>query len=207
MSLAPAAYFAPTRVIPVLTPGTLSTALAVSRILFEEGLRVQEVTLRSPSALETIRVLRRDLPELLVGAGSIVTPRLGEDAIKAGAQFLVSPGSTESLLQFAIKCDVPFLPGVGSVSEIMHVQALGCALAKLFPARALGGIGFLRSVLAPLPTMKFCPTGGIDAESAADYLALPNVAAIGGSWMASSELVSQGRLADIRLLAAGAAAI
>jgi 2-dehydro-3-deoxyphosphogluconate aldolase/(4S)-4-hydroxy-2-oxoglutarate aldolase len=207
MSLAQAVFFTAARVIPVLTPSTASTAAAVSRILFEAGLRIQEITMRNPSALETISLLRRDLPELVVGAGSVVAPRLGKDAIQAGAQFLVSPGTTDALLEFAVECSVPFLPGVASVSEIMHVQALGCELAKLFPARTLGGIGFLRSVVGPLPTMKFCPTGGIDAESAAGYLALTNVAAIGGSWMAPRELVDQGRLTDIRHLAEEAAAI
>jgi len=207
MSFAHVASFSAARVIPVLTPSTVATAAAVSRVLFEAGLRVQEITLRNPAGLETISTLRRDLPELIVGAGSVLTPHAGEDAIRAGAQFLVSPGTTEPLLQFARNCSVPFLPGVASVSEMMRVQALGCELAKLFPARALGGIGFLRSVRGPLPSMKFCPTGDIDAELAADYLALTNVAAVGGSWMAPQELVDQRRFADIRRLAEQAAAL
>jgi 2-dehydro-3-deoxyphosphogluconate aldolase / (4S)-4-hydroxy-2-oxoglutarate aldolase len=207
MSLARVASFSTARVIPVLTPSTVATGVAVSRILFEAGLRTQEITLRTPSGLETISALRRDLPGLLVGAGSVLTPRSGEDAIQAGAQFLVSPGTTETLLQFAINCSVPFLPGVASVSEMMRVQALGCDLAKLFPARALGGVGFLRSVLGPLPSMKFCPTGDVDAALAAEYLALTNVAAVGGSWMATKELIDQQRFADIRRLAEQAAAL
>jgi len=207
MSLAHVASFPAARVIPVLTPSAVATGVAVSRVLFEAGLRVQEITMRNPSGLETISALRRDLPELVVGAGSVLTPRSGEDAVQAGAQFLVSPGTTQTLLRFAVDCGVPFLPGVASVSEIMHVQALGCELAKLFPAQALGGIGFLRSVLAPLPTMKFCPTGDIGAGVAADYLALVNVTAVGGSWMAPRDLIDQGRFADIRRLAEQAAAL
>jgi len=207
MSFAPVAYFSPVRVIPVLTPSTAATGVAVSRILFEAGLRIQEITLRNPSGLETISALRRDLPELVVGAGSVLTPRAGEDAIQAGAQFLVSPGITEALLQFAVGCGVAFVPGVASVSEMMRVQALGCELAKLFPAQALGGVGFLRSIVGPLPSMKFCPTGDLDAGLAADYLALTNVAAVGGSWMAPKELVERGRFADIRPLAEQAAAL
>jgi 2-dehydro-3-deoxyphosphogluconate aldolase / (4S)-4-hydroxy-2-oxoglutarate aldolase len=207
MSLARVADFSAVRVVPVLTPSSMATGVTVSRILFEAGLRIQEITMRSSPALETIRALRRDLPELVVGAGSILTPRLGEDAIQAGAQFLVSPGTTETLLQFAAQCDVPFVPGVASVSEIMRVQALGCELAKLFPAQALGGISFLRCVAGPLPSMKFCPTGDISAGPAADYLALTNVAAVAGSWMAPKELVDQGRFADIRRLAEQAAAL
>ena len=207
MSFAPVACVSAARVIPVLTPTTVTTGVAVSRILFEAGLHVQEITLRNPSGLQTLSALRRDLPELVVGAGSVLTPRLGGDAIQAGAQFLVSPGTTEMLLQFAVDCGVPFLPGVASVSEIMRVQALGCELAKLFPAQALGGIGFLRSVAGPLPAMKFCPTGGIDPRLAADYLALSNVAAVGGSWMAPEELIDQGRFDDIRRLAEQAMAL
>jgi len=207
MSLATVASFSAARVIPVLTPSTVASAVAVSRVLFEAGLRTQEITLRNPAGLETVSALRRDLPELLVGAGSVLTPRSGEDAIRAGAQFLVSPGITEALLQFAVNCGVAFLPGVGSVSEIMRVQALGCELAKLFPAQALGGVGFLRSILGPLPSMRFCPTGDIGAALAADYLALPNVTAVGGSWMAPKDLVDQGRFADIRRLAQQAVAL
>ena len=207
MSFAPVASFSAARVIPVLTPSTVATGITVSRVLFEAGLRTQEITLRNPSGLETIKALRRDLPELVVGAGSVLTPRSGEDAIQAGAQFLVTPGITEALLQFAVNCGVPFLPGVASVSEIMRVQALGCELAKLFPAQALGGVGFLRSIAGPLPSVKFCPTGDIDAGLAADYLALTNVTAVGGSWMAPKELFDQGRLADIRRLAEQAAAL
>jgi 2-dehydro-3-deoxyphosphogluconate aldolase/(4S)-4-hydroxy-2-oxoglutarate aldolase len=207
MSFAQVSSFPAARVIPILTPSTAAAGVAVSRILFEAGLSVQEITMRNPSGLETIRALRRDLPDVVVGAGSVLTPRSGEDAIQAGARFLVSPGTTEPLLQFAVNCAVPFLPGVGSVSEIMRVQALGCELAKLFPVRALGGIGFLRSVVGPLPSMKFCPTGDIDAEVAADYLALTNVAAVAGSWMAPKELVDQGRYADIHRLAVQAAAL
>jgi len=207
MSFAPVASFSAARVIPVLTPSTVATGITVSRVLFEAGLRTQEITLRNPAGLETIKTLRRDLPELVVGAGSVLTPRSGEDAIRAGAQFLVSPGTTEALLQFAVNCGVPFLPGVASVSEIMRVQALGCELAKLFPAQALGGVGFLRSIAGPLPSVKFCPTGDIDAGLAADYLALTNVTAVGGSWMAPKELLDQGRFADIRRLAEQAAAL
>lgn len=207
MSWADVARFSAARVIPVLTPSSVATGVTVSRILFEAGLHIQEITMRRPSGLETISALRRELPQLLVGAGSVLTPRSGEDALQAGAQFLVSPGTTGPLLRFAIHCVVPFVPGVASVSEIMRVQALGCGFAKLFPAQALGGVDFLRSVIGPLPSIKFCPTGGIDAALAADYLALANVAAVGGSWMVSNELLDQGRLTDIRRLAEQAAAL
>jgi 2-dehydro-3-deoxyphosphogluconate aldolase/(4S)-4-hydroxy-2-oxoglutarate aldolase len=119
----------------------------------------------------------------------------------------VSPGTNDALLQFAADCRVPFLPGVSTVSESMRVLALGCTAAKLFPADLLGGVAFLRSVAAPLPSMKFCPSGGIDSKAAPDYLRLANVVAVGGSWMAPAELVRQNRFTEIRQLAEEAASL
>jgi 2-dehydro-3-deoxyphosphogluconate aldolase/(4S)-4-hydroxy-2-oxoglutarate aldolase len=130
---------------------------------------------------------------------------MGEAAIQAGAQFLVSPGTSEALLQFAVECRVPFLPGVSTVSEIMRLLEIGCTTAKLFPAEALGGVSFLRCVAGPLPSMKFCPTGGLDAGLAPRYLRLPNVLAVAGSWMAPDELIRENQLDDIRRLAEHAA--
>jgi 2-dehydro-3-deoxyphosphogluconate aldolase/(4S)-4-hydroxy-2-oxoglutarate aldolase len=202
-----ATYFSTTRVIPVLTASSVSTCTEVSRVLFESGLRVQEITLRNSFGLETVAALRSQIPELTVGVGSILTPRQGEQAIAAGAQFLVSPGSTEELLQFAVNCSIPFLPGVATVSEVLRVKELGCDVAKLFPAQILGGTVFLRSLSGPLPFMKFCPTGGIDASLAPQYLALPNVVTVGGSWMAPSNLVSQGKFSEIRGLGELAASL
>jgi 2-dehydro-3-deoxyphosphogluconate aldolase/(4S)-4-hydroxy-2-oxoglutarate aldolase len=201
------AYFSQARVIAVLTPESVASGVALSRVLFDAGLRVQEITLRTEWGLETIAALRRELRELIVGAGSVITPGLGEAAIQAGARFLVSPGTNDALLQFAAECRVPFLPGVSTVSESMRVLALGCTAAKLFPADLLGGVAFLRSVAAPLPSMKFCPSGGMDSKVAPDYLQLANVVAVGGSWMAPAELVRQNRFAEIRNLAEEAASL
>jgi 2-dehydro-3-deoxyphosphogluconate aldolase/(4S)-4-hydroxy-2-oxoglutarate aldolase len=201
------AYFSLTRVIPILTPASVASGVAVSRILFEAGLRFQEITLRTAPGLETIAALKRELPELIVGAGSVLTPTMGETAIQAGAHFLVSPGTTQALLQFAEHCSVPFLPGVSTVSEIMRVQALNCAVAKLFPVQLLGGVIFLQSLAGLLPSLKFCPTGGIDAQLAPTYLRLNNVLAIGGSWMAPGELIAKGGWAELRRLAEQGAAL
>jgi 2-dehydro-3-deoxyphosphogluconate aldolase/(4S)-4-hydroxy-2-oxoglutarate aldolase len=201
------AYFSQARVLPVLTPESVAGAIAVSRVLFDAGLRLQEIALRTECGLETIAALARELPELIIGAGSVVTPELGEAAIRAGARFLVSPGTNDSLLQYAADCRVPFLPGVSTVSESMRVLALGCSAAKLFPADLLGGAAFLRSVAGPLPSMKFCPSGGMDANVAPAYLRLGNVIAVSGSWMAPPELVRQNRLAEIRRLAEEAASL
>lgn len=201
------ACFSQARVIPVLAPLNTESGVAVGRVLFEAGLRVQEITLRTAVGLEVIATLRRELPELIVGAGTVVTPKLGREAVRAGARFLVSPGTTEALLQFVVTCPVPFLPGVATVSEMMRVQALGCTVAKLFPAQCLGGITYLKAAAGPLPSMRFCPTGGIDQELAPNYLALTNVLAVGGSWMAPPQLVAENRWADIRRLAEHAAAL
>ncbi len=201
------AYFARARVLPVLTPESVAGAVAVSRVLFNAGLRMQEITLRTECGLETIAALTRELPGLIVGAGSVITPELGKAAIESGASFLVSPGTNDALLQFAADCRVPFLPGVSTVSEAMRVLALGCTAAKLFPADAVGGVAFLRSVAGPLPSMKFCPSGGIDAQVAPGYLQLSNVLSVGGSWMAPVELVRQSRFDDIRQLAEEAASL
>ena len=201
------AYFSQVRVIAVLTPESVASALDLSRVLFEAGLRMHEITLRTDCGLEAIATLTRELPGLIIGAGSVVTPELGEAAISAGARFLVSPGTNDALLQFAADCRVPFLPGVSTVSESMRVLALGCKAAKLFPADVLGGVAFLRALAAPLPAMKFCPSGGMDAQVAPGYLRLPNVLAIGGSWMAPAELVREKRFAEISQLAKAAAAL
>ena len=201
------AYFSQVRVIAVLTPESVASALALSRVLFDAGLRMHEITLRTEWALEAIAVLTRELPGLIVGAGSVITPELGETAIHAGARFLVSPGTNDALLEFAADCRVPFLPGVSTVSESMRVLALGGTAAKLFPADVLGGIAFLRSLAAPLAAMKFCPSGGMDAQVAPGYLRLSNVLAIGGSWMAPADLVREKRFAEISQLAQAAAAL
>ncbi len=201
------AYFSRARVVPVLTPESVASGIAVSRVLFEAGLRMQEITLRTEWGLETIAAVTRELPGLIVGAGSVVTPELGEAAMQVGARFLVSPGTNDALLQFAADCRVPFLPGVSTVSESMRVLGLGCTAAKLFPADLLGGVAFLRAVAGPLPSMKFCPSGGMDARIAPDYLRLANVLAVGGSWMAPAELIREKRFTDIRRLAEAAASL
>ena len=176
-----------------------------SRPLFDGGLGLHEITLRTKAGLPTIAALAREIPGLLVGAGSVLTPDLGQAAIYTGAHFLVSPGTTETLLEFAATCRVPFLPGAGSTSEAMRLLIAGCSMAKLFPAELLGGTRFLRAIAGPLPSMKFCPTGGISATTAPDYLKLGNVVAVGGSWMAPDDLIKAKNFTEIRRLAQHAA--
>jgi Entner-Doudoroff aldolase len=201
------AYFSQVRIVPVLTPQSVESGVAVSRVLFEAGLRLQEITLRTAAGIETIAALKRHLPELILGAGTVLTPQQGDAAMQAGARFLVSPGTTKTLLKFAVTCGVPFLPGVATASEIMRVQELGCTVAKLFPAQLLGGTAFLQSLAGLLPSMKFCPTGGIDSHLAPSYLELNNVVAVGGSWMVPDRLIAQSRWTEIRQLAEQAAAL
>jgi 2-dehydro-3-deoxyphosphogluconate aldolase/(4S)-4-hydroxy-2-oxoglutarate aldolase len=200
-------FFSKSHVIPVLTPQSVDEGVAVSRALFEGGLHLHEITLRTPAGLQTIAALKKETPGLIVGAGSVLTPEMGLAAITAGASFLVSPGTTEALLDFAAACGVPFLPGVGSVSEAMRLLAMGCTMAKLFPAEPLGGVRFLQAISGPLRSMKFCPTGGITAANALEYLKLANVTAVGGSWMAPGDLVKAKDFLGIRRLAEQAASL
>jgi 2-dehydro-3-deoxyphosphogluconate aldolase/(4S)-4-hydroxy-2-oxoglutarate aldolase len=200
-------FFSKGRVIPVLTPQSVEEGVAVSRALFDGGLRLHEITLRTAAGVETIAALRKEVPDLVVGAGSVLTAESGEAAIAAGASFLVSPGATDALLIFAATCRVPFLPGAGSVSEAMKLLARGCTMAKLFPAEPLGGVRFMQAIGGPLAAMKFCPTGGIHAANAPDYLKLVNVAAVGGSWMAPGDLMKAKDFSGIRRLAEQASSL
>jgi 2-dehydro-3-deoxyphosphogluconate aldolase / (4S)-4-hydroxy-2-oxoglutarate aldolase len=200
-----AEYFARSRVIPILTPESVASAQAVSRILFESGLTVQEITLRTAAGLDAVAALAASNPALIIGAGSIFNAEMGEAAIRAGARFLVSPGLTDELLQFAEHCAVPFMLGIATPGELMRVQARGGTAVKLFPAAILGGTAYLKALAGPFPSMKFCPTGGIDGLRAPGYLQLKNVLAVGGSWMIRDEYVAAAQWSEIRRLATDAA--
>jgi 2-dehydro-3-deoxyphosphogluconate aldolase/(4S)-4-hydroxy-2-oxoglutarate aldolase len=179
-----AALLRRTRVVPVLTIAERSHAVPLARALCAGGLPVIEVTLRTESALDSARAIMAEVPEAVVGLGTLLTPQDVDAAAKIGARFIVSPGATPALLAAAAASALPFLPGVATVSEAMQARAAGFSLLKLFPAEAVGGIGLLKSMAGPLGDLSFCPTGGIDPRNLRDYLALPNVTAIGGSWMA-----------------------
>ncbi len=194
-------------VVPVLTIGTVDEGVALVRALVTGGLAIIEVTLRTEAALATIRRIRAELPDVLVGAGTVLTPEQGADALTAGARFIVSPGMTPRLMEAAERWPVPFLPGAATASEAMALADLGYSVLKFFPAEALGGAAALKALSAPLAHISFCPTGGIDASNAATYLALPNVAAVGGSWVAPAKLVAKQDWAGITALAETAAAL
>ena len=191
-------------VVPVLTIGSPDEGVAVTRALVAGGLAAVEITLRTPAALDAIRRIRAEVPDALVGAGTILTPEQGEEAMTAGARFIVSPGMTPRLIEAAERWPVPFLPGAATASEAMALSDMGYSLLKFFPAEQLGGVAALKALAAPLASIAFCPTGGIDAKKAAEYLALPNVAAVGGSWVAPANLVKQGDWSGVTGLASAA---
>lgn len=194
-------------VIPVLTVEDPATAAPLARALVAGGLRALEVTLRTPAALATITAMRAAAPEAYVGAGTLRGPADVAAAKAAGAVFGVSPGATPTLLDAAEAEGLPLLPGAATASEAMALAERGLTLLKFFPAGAAGGRPLLKSLAAPLPNIRFCPTGGIDAASAPDWLALPNVVCVGGSWVAPADALAEGDWDRVEALAAEAAAL
>jgi 2-dehydro-3-deoxyphosphogluconate aldolase/(4S)-4-hydroxy-2-oxoglutarate aldolase len=194
-------------VVPVVTIERERDAVPLARALCEGGLPIIEVTLRTPAAIAAITAIARELPQATVGAGTLQRAADVAAAVHAGARFLVSPGSTAELAASALAPELRYLPGVATPSDIMAARALGLCFMKLFPAEPLGGAGFLRALAPVFPGIAFCPTGGIDERLAADYLGLPNVPLVGGSWMAPKEAILAGDWGRIRRLAERAAAI
>ena len=194
-------------VMPVVVLDDVTHAVPLARALVAGGLPALELTLRTPVALEAIRAIAADVPEILLGAGTVVTPGQAEEARDAGAQFLVSPGSTPALLGAMADTGLPFLPGTATVSEALAVLEAGFVEMKFFPAEAFGGAAFLRAVGAPVPAARFCPTGGITHASAASYLALSNVGCVGGSWLTPADALAAGDWARVTRLAREAAAL
>jgi 2-dehydro-3-deoxyphosphogluconate aldolase/(4S)-4-hydroxy-2-oxoglutarate aldolase len=193
-------------VIPVLVLDNPDTALRVGEALVEGGLPVLEITLRTSAALDCIRALAK-LEGAVVGAGTVLSPEQLSAARAAGATFVVSPGCTPRLADAALKADIPFLPGVASASEAMMLAEQGLTHMKFFPAEALGGTKHLAALASPLPHLRFCPTGGITQENAPQWLALPNVVCVGGSWVTPADAVRAGDKKRIVALARAAAAL
>ena len=177
------------RVLPVLTIEEPDQAVALVQALVEGGLRVVEITLRSPKALKAIEKVIRALPGVAVGVGTVIDGDQLRAAEAVGARFAVSPGLTADLVHAAWQGEIPWLPGVATVSEAMTAAAEGFPVLKLFPAEVLGGVRLLKALQGPLPQLSFCPTGGIGAGSYQDYLAQPNVLCVGGSWMVPAATV------------------
>ena len=195
-----------TRVVPVITIADAETAVPLARALVSGGLNVLEITLRTDAGLESIRRIAAEVPAAVVGAGTVTTAQQLHAARGAGARFVVSPGCTDALASAAAQAGGAFLPGAVTASEVLRLLELGITLMKFFPAETSGGVAALRALAAPFPQVRFCPTGGIDLRRARSYLALPNVACIGGSWMVPGDLVGGGDWDAISALAAQAAA-
>jgi 2-dehydro-3-deoxyphosphogluconate aldolase / (4S)-4-hydroxy-2-oxoglutarate aldolase len=196
-----------TPVVPVLVVEDTATAVPLARALVAGGLPVLEITFRTAAALEVIRAIGAEVDGAIVGAGTVLTPRQLDEVAACGARFAVSPGATESLLEAARDSIVPLLPGAATASEVMRLLELGYAHMKFFPAEPAGGVALLKALASPLPGARFCPTGGIDAERAKAYLALPNVVCVGGSWVAPTDAIGRGDWAKITELARAAAAL
>lgn len=194
-------------VIPVLEFHSVDEALRVSEALVAGGLPVLEITLRTPVALEAMRAVAAALPQACVGAGTVLDVAQLHAVRDAGAQFAVSPGLTPRLAEGARDAGIALLPGVATASEAMAALEAGFTFLKFFPAEAAGGMPMLKSLNGPLPRLRFCPTGGIDAARAPGYLALPNVVCVGGSWVVPKDAVAGGDWARIRSLAEEAAAL
>jgi len=193
-------------VIPVLVIDDASMAEGLAMALVAGGLPALEVTLRTPAALEAIRLMAR-VPGGVVGAGTLLTTQDVEAAKTAGATFGVAPGATDRLLDACEANDLPLLPGAATASEVMRLLERGYSVQKFFPAEVNGGVPALKAIGAPIPQVRFCPTGGVSLANAASYLALANVLCVGGSWVAPNALVAGGDWTAITALAAVAAAL
>lgn len=194
-------------IVPVLTIERPEDAVPLARALYEGGLGLIEVAMRTSAAPAAIAAIARELPQVVVGAGTLLRAADVAAAVHAGARFLVSPGMTPELAAAALATELPYLPGVATPSEVMAARALGVCVMKFFPAEALGGAAYLKALAPVFPGIAFCPTGGIDEDKAGAYLSLPNVAMVGGSWMVPKEAVAAGDWGRIRRLAERAAAI
>jgi 2-dehydro-3-deoxyphosphogluconate aldolase/(4S)-4-hydroxy-2-oxoglutarate aldolase len=194
-------------VIPVVVVVDADHAVPLARALAAGGVRIVEITLRTPAALEAIRRTAAEVPDILVGAGTVTTPEHARQAAAAGARFLVTPGSTDAVLAAAEDTGLPLLPGAATVSEAMRLAERGYTALKFFPAEAAGGVPYLRSIAGPLPDLAFCPTGGITPATAPAYLALPNVGCVGGSWLTPPAALAAGDYTIVETAARAVAAL
>ncbi|MFJ9003759.1 bifunctional 4-hydroxy-2-oxoglutarate aldolase/2-dehydro-3-deoxy-phosphogluconate aldolase [Streptomyces canus] len=194
-------------VVPVVVLEDASDAVPLARALVAGGLPAIEVTLRTPVALDAIRAIAGAVPEAVVGAGTVITPDQVTETVAAGARFLVSPGWTDVLLAAMQASGVPFLPGVSTTSEVVALLERGVTEMKFFPAEAAGGAAYLKSLAGPLPQARFCPTGGIGPENAPEYLSLPNVGCVGGTWMLPADAIAARDWGRVEALAREAAGL
>ena len=194
-------------VIPVVTIDDPQDAVPLARALANGCVNIIELTLRTGSALTSLKLIAKEVPDIVVGAGTILTPAQADEAVTAGARFLVSPGITPALLANMLSLEVPLLPGVATVGEVMTVMEQGLNTMKFFPAGPAGGPDYLAAISAPIPHVQFCPTGGITLGTAPHYLKLPNVSCVGGSWLTPAEAVAAKNWDRITRLASQAAVL
>jgi 2-dehydro-3-deoxyphosphogluconate aldolase/(4S)-4-hydroxy-2-oxoglutarate aldolase len=190
--------------VPVISLQRADDAVPLAQALSQGQLPVAEITFRTPAAGESLRRMARDCPHMMLGAGTVLTLRQAEQAQAAGATYIVSPGFDPAVVDWCLRQDMPILPGVATPSEILLALGRNLRSLKFFPAQELGGTRMLKALRGPFAEVRFVPTGGITAENMAEYLALPNVIAVGGSWMAPNSLIAAGRFAEITALAAAA---
>lgn len=194
-------------VVPVIVIEDAGSAVPLARALVRGGLKAIEITMRTAAALDAIRAVAGEVEGAVAGAGTVLDARQWEQAVEAGSKFIVSPGAGPSLLDAADRSDIPLLPGAVTASEVMQLRDRGYRVMKFFPAEQAGGAAYLNALSSPLAGIQFCPTGGISLKNAMDYLSLPNVVCVGGSWVAPKAMVAAGDWDGITKLAAEAAAL
>ncbi|WP_210496697.1 bifunctional 4-hydroxy-2-oxoglutarate aldolase/2-dehydro-3-deoxy-phosphogluconate aldolase [Microvirga antarctica] len=199
------AYTKLAAVIPVVTIEDARQSIDLAQALVEAGLPVIEITLRTPAALDAIAAIAKAVPNAVVAAGTVLHKSQIAEVIDAGAKFIVTPGTPTRLAEDLAEASIPVMPGCATVSEALSLAAMGFEILKFFPAAASGGAAWLKSVRGPLPAVSFCPTGGIDLQTAPTYLSLPNVICVGGTWVTPMDALRAGDFARIGTLAAGAA--
>lgn len=204
--VSPKDLFAMGPIVPVLVIKDVADALPIAEALLAANIKVLEVTLRTPAALDVISIIAKELPEAVVGAGTVTNRAMLQQCQDAGAKFAISPGLTKDLLQAGKEGDIALIPGISSISELMDGIDYGYDHLKFFPAEASGGVKALQSIGGPFPDIKFCPTGGININNVRDYLALPNVSCCGGSWLVSDEIIANKNWSAITDLAVQALA-
>lgn len=197
----PKDIFAMGPIVPVLVIDKVEDALPIAEALLAADVRVLEVTLRTPAALDVISAIAKELPEAVIGSGTVTNAHQLQQTIDAGAKFAISPGLTKGLLKAGNEGSIALIPGVSTISELMDASDVGYDHLKFFPAEASGGVGAIKSIAAPFPGIKFCPTGGINLQNVRDYLALSNVACCGGSWLVPNNVVETKNWAQITKLA------
>jgi 2-dehydro-3-deoxyphosphogluconate aldolase / (4S)-4-hydroxy-2-oxoglutarate aldolase len=195
------AILAANRIIPVITIDRVADAVPLARALVAGGVTALEITLRTPVALDAAKAIIAEVPGAIVGLGTVTRPADFDAAERIGARFVISPGTTPALLRSAATRPMPYLPGVATASDLMAAMEAGYRTVKFFPAVQAGGITAIRALAGPFPDIRFCPTGGIGEANAAEWLAVPCIAAVGGSWLAPTDLIRSGDFAGITAIA------